>query len=208
VSRRSAALLLAGVFATLAVLFSVGAFRRLDQWAVDVLMPGGELGRAEPPGLAESLVPLLHSGWGNGYAIAVNLVTLPASLLVSVVLAALISRRLAVALLVAVAIEVLCKKVIAGPALYDGTFHIVAFDSSFPSGHALRTTILAGGVALYRPRLSPLAVAWALAAIVLLEVAGWHTPSDLAGGVVLGVLALLGARAAGALGARRLAARA
>jgi len=44
-------------------------------------------------------------------------------------------------------------------------------------------------------------------ALALLELAGWHTPTDLAGGVLLGALALLGARGAGALGRRRLAAR-
>jgi membrane-associated phospholipid phosphatase len=208
VSRRpSFALLLAGAYAALAALFAAGAFRRVDQWAVDHLMPGSHFRRGEP-GVVDSIVPLLHSRWDNGYAIAANLVTLPAALLISVVLATLLSRRLAIALVAAVAVEVLCKTVVDGPALFHGTSHIVAFDSSFPSGHTLRTVILAGGVALCRPQLRLLACAWAVAAIVLLELAGWHTPSDVAGGVVLGALALLGGRAAGALGGRRLAARA
>jgi membrane-associated phospholipid phosphatase len=207
VSRRSGAIALAGAYAALAVLFAAGAFRRVDQWAVDELMPGGDF-RGGEPGVAESLVPLRHLRWDNAYAIAVDIATLPASLVVSVILAALLSRRLALALLAAVAVEVLCKTVIEGPALFHGASHVVAFDSSFPSGHALRTTILAGAVALYWPRLRALAVAWAIAAIVLLELAGWHTPTDLAGGVVLGLLALLGARCAGAFRARGLAARA
>jgi membrane-associated phospholipid phosphatase len=207
VSRRSGAIALAGAYAALAVLFAAGAFRRVDQLAVDELMPGGDFRHVES-GVAESLIPLRHLRWDNGYAIAVDLVTLPAALVVSVVLAALVSRRLALALLAAVAVEVLCKTVVEGPALFHGTSHVVAFDSSFPSGHALRTTVLAGAVALCWPRLRALAVAWAIAAIVLLELAGWHTPTDLAGGVVLGLLALLGARSAGALRARGLAARA
>jgi membrane-associated phospholipid phosphatase len=207
VSRRSGAIALAGAYAALAVLFATGVFRRLDQWAVDKLMPGSDF-RGGEPGVAESLVPLRHLRWDNAYAIAVEIVTLPASLVVSVVIAALLSRRLALVLLAAVAVEVLCKSVIDGPALFHGTSHVVAFDSSFPSGHALRTTILAGAVALRRPQLRALAIAWAVAAVVLLELAGWHTPTDLAGGVVLGLLALLGARSAGALRARRLAARA
>jgi hypothetical protein len=49
------------------------------------------------------------------------------------------------------------------------------------------------------------AAAWAVASIVLLQLAGWHTPTDVLGGVLLGLLALLGARGAGALRARRLA---
>lgn len=206
-SRPSTAVLLSGAYAALAALFAAGAFRRFDQWAVDRWMPGNEFNGVEL-GFADSLVPLLHSSWDNGFAIAVNLVTLPAALVISVALTALASRRLALALVAAVAVEVLCKTVIAGPALFHDGSHIVAFDSSFPSGHALRTVILAGAVALRRPRLRALAVAWAVAAIVLLELAGWHTPTDLAGGVVLGVLALVGARGAGALRARRLAARA
>jgi len=204
VSRRSAALALSGAYAALATLFATGALRRPDQWAVDHWMPGIALRRVEP-GVVDAIVPLLHSRWDNGYAIAANLLTLPAALLVSIVLATLLSRRLAVALLAATAVEVLCKTVIAGPDLFHGTSHIVAFDSSFPSGHTLRTVILAGAVALSRPQLRLLAAAWAVAAIVLLELAGWHTPTDIAGGVVLGALALLGARAAGALGVRRLA---
>jgi len=208
VSRRRRAVLLAGAYAALAALFAAGAFRRLDQWAVDHLMPGNSGFRQGEPALVDSIVPLLHSRWDNGYAIAANLLTLPAAPLVSVVLATLVSRRLAVALVAAVAVEVLCKTVIDGPALFHGTSHIVAFDSSFPSGHTLRTVLLAGAVALCRPQLRLLAAAWAVAAIVLLELAGWHTPSDVAGGVVLGALALLGARSAGALRARRLAARA
>jgi membrane-associated phospholipid phosphatase len=207
VSRRSAVLLLAGAYAALAALFAVGAFRRFDQWAVDELMPGSEFWHVES-GLADSIVPLRHLRWDNGWAIAVNLVTLPAALVVSVVLAALLSRRLAVVLLAAVAVEVICKTVIDGPALFHNGSHIAAFDSSFPSGHALRTVILAGAVAVAVPQLRALAVAWAVASIVLLELAGWHTPTDLAGGVVLGLLALLGAYGAGALRRRRLLARA
>lgn len=202
-ARRSAAVL-AGLFAALAVLFALGAFRRLDQWAIDRLMPGASFGHAEG-GALEALVPLLHSSWDGGWAIAANLVTLPASFLVAAALAALLSRGLLVALLAAVAVETLCKEVVAGPALYSGSFHIAAFDTSFPSGHTLRAVILAGAVAILFPRLRVWAIAWAATAIALLELAGWHTPSDIAGGVVLGLLALLGGRAAGALGGRRLA---
>jgi len=108
------------------------------------------------------------------------------------------------------AIELLCKHVLVRPALHDGSFHIAAFDSSFPSGHALRAVLVAFAIARSWPRVRPLAVAWVVASVVLLQLAGWHTPSDLAGGLLLGglaVLSLLGLRAAGAFRARRLPAR-
>ena len=203
--RRSAALLVCA-FAALAALVATGGFTRLDQWAVDHAMPGANFAN-EGGGLLEGLVPLLHSNWNSAYAIAANIVTLPASFLISLAIAFVCSRALGAALVAAVAVEVLCKEVLTRPALYDGSFHILAFDSSLPSGHALRTVIVAGAIGWRWPRVRPIAVAWAIVSLVLIQLAGWHTPTDIAGGVLLAALALLGARAAGALGRRRLAAR-
>jgi membrane-associated phospholipid phosphatase len=200
VFRRSAATLACG-FAALAVLVATGGFTRLDQWSVDHAMPGAHFAN-EGGGLLEELVPLLHYDWSSGYAVAANIVTLPASFIISLAIAFACSRALAAALVAAVAVELLCKEGLTRPALYDGSFHIGPFDSSFPSGHALRTVIVAAAIAWTWPRARPVAVAWAIASIVLLELAGWHTPTDLGGGVILGALALLGARAAGALGRR------
>jgi membrane-associated phospholipid phosphatase len=205
VSRRSAALLVCA-FAALAVLVAAGALTHVDQWSVDHTMPGASF-RPANGALIEGIVPLLHSGWGSAYAIAVNLVTFPASFLVSLAIAFACSRILGVALVAAVAVEVLCKEVLTRPALYHGSLHVATFDSSFPSGHALRTVIVAAAVSRRWPRVRPVAIAWAIASIVLLQLAGWHTPTDLVGGVLLGALALLGPRVAGALGRRRLAAR-
>jgi membrane-associated phospholipid phosphatase len=206
VFRRNAAVLVCA-YAALATLFALDVFARPDQWSVDHLMPGASFSGGEP-GLLDALVPLLHADWNSGWAIAANLVTLPAGFLVSLGLAALLSRRLGLVILAAVAVEALCKETLTGPALYDGRLHIVAFDSSFPSGHTLRAVILGGALALLRPRWRVVAIAWAVATILLLELAGWHTPTDIAGGIVLGLLALLGARRAGALRGRRLPARA
>jgi membrane-associated phospholipid phosphatase len=205
VSLRSAALLVCAL-AGLAGLVAAGAFTRVDQWAVDHLMPGASFQHANG-GLLNGLVPLLHSRWDSAYEIAANVVTLPASFLVSLAIAFACSRVLGIALVAAVAVEVLCKELLTRPALYDGSFHIASFDSSFPSGHALRTVIVAAAVAWRWPRARHIAVAWAILSLVLLQLAGWHTPTDIAGGVLLGALALLGARAAGALGGRRPAAR-
>ena len=200
---RRSAVLVACAFAALAGLVAAGAFTRVDQRAVDHAMPGGHF-TSKSVSLFAGLVPLAHTHWDSGYSAAVNVVTLPASFLIAVAIVLATSRVLALALLASVAVEALCKEVLERPALYDGALHITAFDSSFPSGHTLRTVIVAAAVAWRWPRISLVAAAWALAAIVLLLLAGWHTPSDLLGGVVLGSLALLGARGAGALRGRRL----
>jgi len=196
VSRRSA-LAFGVAFVALAVLVGAGALTGLDQWSIDHLMPGASFGTGEPS-LVDSLVPLHSTDWSDPWSIAVHVVTLPASFLIALLLVAWRSRLLAVALLVCVAVEVVFKHVLDRPALYDGSLHIVAFDSSFPSGHTLRTVLL---VAALLPLLGWLAIAWGAASLALLELAGWHTPTDIAGGVALG---LLGAAAAGAFRARRL----
>jgi membrane-associated phospholipid phosphatase len=205
VSRRSATLV-ACAFAALAGLVAAGTLTRADQWAVDHLMPGANPA-SEGGGLLDGLVPFLHSNWNSGYATAANILVLPASFLISLAIAFMCSRAIAVALVAAVAVEVLCKEVLTRPALYDGSFHITPFDSSFPSGHALRTVIVAAAVGWRWPRARPIAIVWAIVSLVLIQLAGWHTPTDIAGGVLLAALALLGARGAGALGRRRLAAR-
>ena len=201
--RRSglAAFGLAAAFATLAALVAAGTFDRLDQWSVDQLMPGAHIGAGDTS-LARSLVPLLGADWEPWLAGVANVVTLPASFLISLPIVAWRSRLLALALLGAVAVEVVCKELIERPALYHGHIHISAFDSSFPSGHTIRTILVAAAI---WPWLRGWAVAWAAASIALLLLAGWHTPTDILGGVLLGVLALLCARRAGALRARRLA---
>ena len=188
-------------FAALAVAVAAGAFTGLDQWGVEHVMPGGHFtGRA--PSLLDSLVPLAGTRWSSAWSVLANVVTLPASFLVALAIVAWRSRVLAALLVAAVAVETLCKELLARPELHHGSQHVVAFDDSFPSGHALRAVIVAGAIA------SPWATAWVVSAIVLLQLAGWHTPTDIAGGLLLGASALLArGGAARALGRRRLARR-
>jgi membrane-associated phospholipid phosphatase len=192
------AFLLSAAFAALAVLVAAGACTRLDQWAVEQQMPGGIFTTSEAS-LVAAVVPLYHTHWHDGWSVAVNVVTVPASFVVAVLLVAWRSRALAVVLVAATAVETLCKHVLTRPGLHHGALHVVGFDDSFPSGHAVRTVVLVGAFA------HPLTALWATAAIVLLELAGWHTPTDLAGGVLLGLLALLLGGGARRLRARRLA---
>jgi membrane-associated phospholipid phosphatase len=203
VSRRSA-FVLAALFAALAGLVAAGSFAGLDQWAVDHAMPGGRF-HARQTRLVDSLLPLARSHWRGGWAIAVNLVVLPAGAVVSLAILTLLRQWLLAAICAAAdLVELLCKHTLTRPALYAGRFHIAPFDSSFPSGHALRTVIVAAALVSWRRRLSPLVAVWACASVALLLLAGWHTPTDLAGGLLLGALALLGLRGARALRARRL----
>lgn len=186
--RSRSAFLVSAAFAALAAAVAAGVFTGLDQWSVDHLMPGGTF-TSDESGLLEALVPLYGTHWGNAYSVAANVVTLPASFVIALAIVARRSRALAVVLVVGTAVETLCKEVLDRPALYSGAHHITGFDSSFPSGHTLRTVLVAAAVA------QPWGAAWAVASIVLLQLAGWHTPTDIAGGLLLGLLGLLGARA-------------
>jgi membrane-associated phospholipid phosphatase len=176
----------------------------LDQWAVDHAMPfAGPPG--PPPTLLESLVPLLHAGFHPVGAGVAQIVTLPGQALISLLLVLAASWRLwksgrveaalawPAAWLVGTAVELVFRHTLTRPALYRDGVHIVAFDSSWPSGHALRCTIVAAALATAWPRLRlPLAV-WLVAVLVLLVLAGFHTPTDVAGGLLLATVALAGA---------------
>jgi membrane-associated phospholipid phosphatase len=184
---RRSSVLLAAAFAALAGLTAAGSFSGLDQWPVDHAMPGASFSRVSTS-LVSDVIPLYHVRWHSPWSVATNLVTLPASFLLSVVIVAALSRRLGLALLACVTVEVICKETLTRPALHHGALHIAPFDSSFPSGHALRTVLIAVAVAMTRPRLARAATVWATVSVVLLLLGGWHTPSDLIGGVVLGGL--------------------
>jgi membrane-associated phospholipid phosphatase len=176
----------------------------LDQWAVDHAMPfAGPPG--PPPTLLESLVPLLHAGFNPLGAGVAQIVILPGQALISLLLVLAASWRLwrsgrveaaiawPAAWLVATAVELVFRHTLTRPALYRDGVHVVAFDSSWPSGHALRCTIVAAALATAWPRLRlPLAV-WLVAILVLLVLAGFHTPTDVAGGLLLATVALAGA---------------
>lgn len=170
-----------------------------------------------PPTFLESLVPLYHASFHRlGVAVA-EIVTLPGQVILSFVLvviaaAALRGRgRQAAALawpaawVLAVAAELVFRHTLTRPPLYRHGVHLVAFDSSWPSGHALRSTIAAVALAAAWPRLRPLLAIWLAAVVVLLELAGFHTPTDIVGGLLLATVAAVGAvevEKSGLLGSR------
>jgi membrane-associated phospholipid phosphatase len=202
---RSAVAALAAAYLALAVLVVGGTLTGIDQWSIDHLMPG-----LSHPGvkstIVEALVPLLHARWNTALGIAGNVVTLPAQVVISSVLASLCcvvlwrrGRRPAAVAWATVwlagnAVEVFFKSVLTRPLLHDHAQPLYAFESSFPSGHTLRSVLLVATVAAVWPAARRWGALWATASIALLEIDGVHVPSDIAGGLLLAVLLVLVAR--------------
>ena len=193
-------------------LVAAGSLTGLDQWAVDHAMPWAG-GSSVPPTLLESVVPLLHAQLHPlGSAIA-QIVTLPGQVVISFLLVALAAWKLRsvtwlAVWIAAVAVEVVFRHTLTRPALYRDGVHLVAFDSSWPSGHALRCAIVAAAIATAWPRSRVVLALWLVAVAVLLELAGFHTPTDVAGGLLLALVAVVCAAVAERSGfLRRRAAR-
>jgi hypothetical protein len=190
VSRPSLSAGLAAAFAALAVLVATGALTGIDQWAVDHLMPGLPGGAQHESTLTEAVVPLLHSSWSPALDVVGNVVTLPAQVVVSSVLAAVCClllwrrdrRRAAiswgVAWIVGNAVEVLTKSTLDRPLLHAGDVAL----------------LLAAIVTALWPAARRWVFLWAAATLALLELDGFHVPSDIAGGLLLAVLLILFAR--------------
>jgi membrane-associated phospholipid phosphatase len=205
--RRTVPLGAAAAFAALAVLVAHGSLTRIDQWAIDHAMANVHRAGTAPT-LGDGLVPLLGARWDSWLDVIANIVTAPASLLLSLLIvgAGLVELRRrgrprvaaawAAAWLAGNLVEWLCKSTLERPALYRHGLHLSAFDSSFPSGHTIRSLLIVAVVAAAWPARRVWAAVWAVATIVLLEVDALHTPSDLAGGLVLTVLLVSAARTA------------
>lgn len=194
VSRASAAVAgaCAAAFAALAGLVAAGQLTGVDEWAVEHAMPGAHF--TGKPTLAEALVPLLGAHWVPALDVAANLATLPASFVPALAVVALactrLPRRTAVALAAAFVagnvVELVVKESLTRPALHAHGERLAGFLSSYPSGHTIRTILVALAVTLAWRRLAPVAALWAVASIALLLLTGWHVPSDIAGGLLLG----------------------
>ena len=164
---------------------------------------------AGPPGearsLTEAVVPLLHASFHPAGVAVAQIVTLPGQVLISLALILLASRRLwlqgrveaavawPAAWLLASLVEVVFRHTLTRPNLYRDGVHLVGFDTSWPSGHTLRAALVAAALASAWPRLRvPLAI-WFVAVVALLETAGFHTVTDVVGGLLLATVAAAGA---------------
>ncbi len=199
---------LAAAYAALAGLVAAGTLTGIDQWAVTHLMPGGSDSSSKET-FADAVVPLLHANWSRPLDAVASFVTLPGQVVVSGLLvgaAALLSCSAAAAApprssgprpgSPATAIEVLCKETLQRPALYRHGHHLVGYDASWPSGHTLRTLVVAATLAAVWPQARAPIALWAAAVLPLLVASGAHTPSDVVGGLLLAALLVLAANAA------------
>jgi membrane-associated phospholipid phosphatase len=207
-------------FVTVALLVASGGTSSVDQFSVDHLMLG--LYPYVDDGMRWSAVGAQRAGWLSGpISSATNpdrivnriadVAYIPASGFVAsalvfllIVVALFRGQRIAAACWAAAyaagnGFEIIGKELIERPQLYVtaqyGSVPIWKFDTSFPSGHTIRAILLAALVAWMFPTLRTLAAAWAAIVVVLLVVAGTHTPTDVAGGLLVAValLALRGA---------------
>jgi membrane-associated phospholipid phosphatase len=92
------------------------------------------------------------------------------------------------------AVEVLTKWLLVRPALFLDGVRVSQFDQSLPSGHTLRSVLVAAAVAYVWPRAAWWVAAWAASVVVILVPAGWHTPTDVLGGLLLAGALVLGVR--------------
>ncbi|HEY2354468.1 MAG TPA: phosphatase PAP2 family protein [Gaiellaceae bacterium] len=193
----------AGAFVALGALVAGGALTGFDQWACDHLMPFAGPATGGPPSFLESVVPLYHASWATAGLAVTQIVTLPGQVLISFAIVAVAAWKLRAPVWIvvwfgAVVVEVVLRHTLTRPALYRDGLHVTAFDSSWPSGHALRCALVAAVVAAMWPRARTALLAWLVAAAVLLELAGFHTPTDVVGGLLLALLACGAAWAVGA----------
>jgi membrane-associated phospholipid phosphatase len=188
---RASALAFAAGFAVLAVLVAAGDLASIDRWAMTHAMPDAHFNSGKPT-LVDALVPLWGSTWHTAVSVVTNVVTVPAAFLVAsaIVLAACLVLGNRGAFLLAAyvggnVVEEITKATLARPALYAHGVHVAAFDNSFPSGHALRSVLVAAAVAAAWPRVAVPAVMWACCSVAMIEIGALHVPSDIVGGLLL-----------------------
>lgn len=195
----------AAAFVTLTILVRMGAFTSADQFALNHLMPGFEF---QPRGaqFLAGVVPFLRGGPSDHTIQEVaDAFILPAALPVSLVGMFVIAGFVAIgrggiagaaaysgAYVISIALEGGFKFLVSRPALFALSHgHSIParnFESSYPSGHAVRAVIAAAAASAAWPRARRIFALWAVSACAMLEIGGFHTPSDVVGGLLLGVL--------------------
>jgi membrane-associated phospholipid phosphatase len=206
-SRRDAGRLLAASAAALlalcalAGLVAAGRLSSVDTYAVRHLMPfSSVVGSGSPRSLGTLLG---YEGVRFRFGDLMRSVAGPApSFLLTAGLSLVLWRRgrrtLAALCVGAIAAanlgEAFGRVVIAKPQLYGvyrGSLTPVGFHHSFPSGHAARSAVLAATAVCVWRRVWPAFVGWVALVVVTSELDGEHTPSDLAGGLLLAACLIL-----------------
>jgi membrane-associated phospholipid phosphatase len=208
--RAVAVVLLLAAFGVVAGLVVSGTLQGVDEFAVDHWMPGFE---------PTSTTGLDWRGLWRPFALdepvwqkALDLWMYPASVLVSglvVAVATVLFRRRGQVRMAAIwssawlignAIELAGKSALDRPRLrwaHDGVRTVIpSFHNSFPSGHTIRSLVVVAIVVSLWPRARRPAIVWALLVLPFLVVRADHTPSDVLGGLCVGLALLLVARSA------------
>jgi membrane-associated phospholipid phosphatase len=175
------------VTALAATLTSTGALAFVDKYAVAHLMPWLEVRHHRFVTIGSLTVPSLHGPAANA---ALELWTYPAALVPSLVILLVAASRLAKAGAIVWcalwtagnAVELVGKLTLRKPALYHNHVHVAVFDSSLPSGHTIRSLVIAGAVAAAWHS-GRAAYVWAATVPFALVVTGAHTPTDVVTGV-------------------------
>ena len=195
------AILLGAAFALLTVAIQAGWLHPVDRYAIHHLQPFASdtfEKNIAPPEPLSALAPIVsgdRTAIASGYAIVLAPADTAAALIL-VAAAGLVLRRRGhpraavawmAAMLAGLAVEV------AGKALVDQlvfgtrvTVLGVTIDGSYPSGHTIRSVIMAAMFAAMWPRARHAVIAWAAIVTVLLEIGGLHVPTDIAGGFLVG----------------------
>jgi membrane-associated phospholipid phosphatase len=181
--------------AAVAAAVAVGAFTWLDQFAVTHWMPWLVPHRHPFVTFASLTLPNVH---GRPLEVAAQLWTYPASVVPSAAIVFVVARRFATpdalrwcALWIAAnVIEVSGKLTVYRPHLVKDHVHALTLDHSLPSGHTIRSLLIAAVVASAW-RSGRLAWIWAAGVLFALVVIGAHTPTDVLAGLAVTV-ALLG----------------
>jgi len=196
------ALVLLAAFVVLTGLVAAHALRPVDRYAMHHLMPydsdsvAGTIAPSEPENAVE---PIAHGHRSLAQSIAA-VAFAPADSISALLLAAtatvVIRRRRGpwraglvwiAALLAGLAVEGLGKLLIPQVKFtYASVVFGVKIEGTYPSGHTMRSVIVATMIVSLWPRIRPLAIAWVVYVTAVLELGGLHVPSDIAGGYLIG----------------------
>jgi membrane-associated phospholipid phosphatase len=195
------AVVLGAVFVVLTAAVGTGLTRSADRFALDHLQPLSGTSLAQtvaPPNPLVALRPVIHDH-RSALVSAAAIAFAPADTLSAVLIVAAVGLMLhrrgrpraaaawIAALLAGLAIEgtgkLLVDQIQFSP---HATVFGVTLNGSYPSGHTIRSVILATMAATLWPRMRPWLIAWVALVTSVLELGGLHVPSDIAGGFLAG----------------------
>lgn len=200
-------------FLVLTVLILVGAMRPVDQWSANHLMPWKDHPRRPPTTLERAVAPAAASARGDvpalaagGFLLAATAAPLPATLAFAAgcVLIARRSRRAAATwaamYMAGGAVELVGKALVSRPGItelvHGAPVVQAAFNTSYPSGHTIRAVMVVGLLGCLTRQAHRAAIVWIALLSAALVACNLHTPTDIAGSLLVGPVLLAPAYAA------------